>query len=110
MEKEVSKVAEVLRKEQSNDCCINLYLEDCGWCAYEVSAYLLTSLLGGKCIIEKTEEFGSMIIRAFMNSDLLGNISYGEYHYCGMNSYNLQLVGKTKVDKTAFVHWKKSIS
>ena len=51
MRKEVS---EVLAKEQSNDCCINLYLEECGWCAYEVSAYLLMNLLGGKCIVEKS--------------------------------------------------------
>lgn len=34
MKKEVS---EVFEKEQSNESCIHLYLEECGWCAYEVS-------------------------------------------------------------------------
>ena len=52
MKKEVS---EVFEKEQSNESCIHLYLEECGWCAYEVSAYLLMNLLGGKCIVEKIE-------------------------------------------------------
>ena len=93
MRKEVS---EVFAKEQSNDCCINLYLEECGWCAYEVSAYLLMNLLGGK-------------VRAFLNIDLLGGINYGEYRYAGLNSYNLQLIGTNKVDKSSFIHWKKNI-
>jgi hypothetical protein len=53
MKKEVS---EVLKKEQNNESCIHLYLEECGWCAY-----------------------------------------------------NLQLVGKNKVDKNLFIHWKKNI-
>ena len=52
MKKEVS---EVFEKEQSNESCIHLYLEECGWCAYEVSAYLLMNLLGGKCIVEEIE-------------------------------------------------------
>lgn len=106
MKKEVS---EVFAKEQSNDCCINLYLEECGWCAYEVSAYLLMNLLGGKCIVEKIEKCGLKLVRAFMNIDLLGDINYGEYRYAGLNSYNLQLVGTNKVDKNSFIHWKKNI-
>ena len=32
MKKEVS---EVLKKERNNESCIHLYLEECGWCAYE---------------------------------------------------------------------------
>ena len=106
MRKEVS---EVFAKEQSNDCCINLYLDECGWCAYEVSAYLLMNLLGGKCIVEKIEKCGLMLVRAFLNIDLLGGINYGEYRYAGLNSYNLQLVGTNKVDKNSFIHWKKNI-
>lgn len=106
MRKEVS---EVFAKEQSNDCCINLYLEECGWCAYEVSAYLLMNLLGGKRIVEKIEKCGLMLVRAFLNIDLLGGINYGEYRYAGLNSYNLQLVGTNKVDKNSFIHWKKNI-
>lgn len=106
MKKEVS---EVLNSEKSNDCCINLYLEECGWCAYEVSAYLLTKLLEGKCIVEKVENCGLKIVRALMNIDLLGDINYGEYRYSGLNSYSLQLIGKDKVDEEIFVHWKKSI-
>ena len=50
MKKEVS---EVFEKEQSNESCIHLYLEERGWCAYEVSAYLLMNLLGGKCMSKK---------------------------------------------------------
>ena len=96
MKKEVS---EVLKKEQNNESCIHLYLEECGWGAYEVSAYLLMNLLGGKCIVEKIEQCGSKIVRALMNIDLLGDINYGDYRYAGLNSYNLQLVGKNKVDK-----------
>ena len=96
MKKEVS---EVLKKEQNNESSIHLYLEECGWCAYEVSAYLLMNLLGGKCIVEKIEQCGSKIVRALMNIDLLGDINYGDYRYAGLNSYNLQLVGKNKVDK-----------
>ena len=106
MKKEVS---EVLKKEQNNESCIHLYLEECGWCAYEVSAYLLMNLLGGKCIVEKIEQGGSKIVRALMNIDLLGDINYGDYRYAGLNSYNLQLVGKNKVDKNLFIHWKKNI-
>ena len=120
MKKEVS---EVLKKEQNNESCIHLYLEECGWCAYEVSAYLLMNLLGGKCIVEKIEQCGSKIVRALMNIDLLGDINYGDYRYAGLNSYNLQLVGKNKVDKnlfiqlvgtnkvdkSLFIHWKKNI-
>ena len=67
MKKEVS---EVLKKEQNNESCIHLYLEECGWCAYEVSAYLLMNLLGGKCIVEKIEQCGSKIVRALMNIEL----------------------------------------
>lgn len=106
MRKEVS---EVLAKEQSNDCCINLYLEECGWCAYEVSAYLLMNLLGGKCIVEKIERCGLKLVRTFFNIDLLGDINYGDYRYAGLDSYNLQLVGKIKVDKNSFIRWKKNI-
>ena len=78
MKKEVS---EVFEKEQSNESCIHLYLEECGWCAYEVSAYLLMNLLGGKCIVEKIEKCGLKLVRAFLNIDLLGGINYGEYRY-----------------------------
>ena len=106
MKKEVS---EVFEKEQSNESCIHLYLEECGWCAYEVSAYLLMNLLGGKCIVEKIEKCGLKLVRAFLNIDLLGGINYGEYRYAGLNSYNLQLIGKDKVDKNSFLHWKKNI-
>lgn len=105
MKKEVS---EVFEKEQSNESCIHLYLEECGWCAYEVSAYLLMNLLGGKCIVEKIEKCGLKLVRAFLNIDLLGGINYGEYRYAGLNSYNLQLIGKDKVDKNSFLHWKKN--
>ena len=98
MKKEVS---EVFEKEQSNESCIHLYLEECGWCAYEVSAYLLMNLLGGKC--------GLKLVRAFLNIDLLGGINYGEYRYAGLNSYNLQLIGKDKVDKNSFLHWKNHL-
>lgn len=103
------EVTEVLEKEQNNDCCINLYLEECGWCAYEVSAYLLMNLLGGQCIVEKIEKCGKMLVRALMNVDLIGDINYGEYRYAGLNSYNLQLIGKGKIDKNTFIHWKKNI-
>ncbi len=106
MKKEVS---EVFEKEQSNESCIHLYLEECGWCAYEVSAYLLMNLLGGKCIVEKIEKCGLKLVRAFLNIDLLGGINYGEYRYAGLNSYNLQLIVKDKVDKNSFLHWKKNI-
>ena len=99
MKKEVS---EVFEKEQSNESCIHLYLE-------EVSAYLLMNLLGGKCIVEKIEKCGLKLVRAFLNIDLLGGINYGEYRYAGLNSYNLQLIGKDKVDKNSFLHWKKNI-
>ena len=47
------------------------------------------------------------LVRAFLNIDLLGGINYGEYRYAGLNSYNLQLIGKDKVDKNSFLHWKK---
>ncbi len=106
MRKEVS---EVLAKEQFNDCCINLYLEECGWCAYEVSAYLLMNLLGGKCIVEKIERCGLKLVRTFLNIDLLGGINYGDYHYAGLDSYSLQLIGKNKIDKSSFIRWKKDI-
>ncbi|MFR9262477.1 MAG: hypothetical protein ACLVL2_18640 [Bacteroides cellulosilyticus] len=49
------------------------------------------------------------LVRAFLNIDLLGGINYGEYRYAGLNSYNLQLIGKDKVDKNSFLHWKKNI-
>lgn len=74
-----------------------------------VSAYLLMNLLGGKCIVEKIEKCGLKLVRAFLNIDLLGGINYGEYRYAGLNSYNLQLIGKDKVDKNSFLHWKKNI-
>ena len=99
MKKEVS---EVFEKEQSNESCIHLYLEECGWCAYEVSAYLLMNLLGGKCIVEKIEKCGLKLVRAFLNIDLLGGINYGEYRYAGLNSYNLQLIGKIKSTRIHF--------
>lgn len=100
---------DVLVKEQSNDCCINLYLEECGWCAYEVSAYLLMNLFGGKCNVEKIDRCGKKLVRALMNIEMLGNIHYGDYRYSGLTSYNLQLVGKNKVDQNTFIHWKKNI-
>ena len=106
MKKEVS---EVFAKEQATECCIHRALEECGWCAYEVSADLRMNLLGGKCIVEKIEKCGLMLVRAFLNIDLLGDINYGDYRYAGLNSYNLQLVGKNKVDKSSFIHWKKNI-
>lgn len=65
--------------------------------------------LGGKCIVEKIEKCGLKLVRAFLNIDLLGGINYGEYRYAGLNSYNLQLIGKDKVDKNSFLHWKKNI-
>ena len=60
------------------------------------------NLLGGKCIVEKIEKCGLKLVRAFLNIDLLGGINYGEYRYAGLNSYNLQLIGKDKVDKNSF--------
>ena len=103
MRKEVS---EVLAKEQSNDCCINLYLDECPVCL-TVSAYLLMNLLGGKCIVEKIERCGLKLVRTFLNIDLLGGINYGDYHYAGLDSYSLQLIGKNKIDKSSFIRWKK---
>ena len=70
---------------------------------------ILMNLLGGKCIVEKIEKCGLKLVRAFLNIDLLGGINYGEYRYAGLNSYNLQLIGKDKVDKNSFLHWKKNI-
>lgn len=55
----------------------------------------------------KIEKCGLMLVRAFLNIDLLGGINYGEYRYAGLNSYNLQLVGTNKVDKNSFIHWKR---
>lgn len=100
---------DVLEKEESNDCCINLYLEECGWCAYEVSAYLLMNLLGGKCIVEEIEKSGRKLVRVLMNNELLGGINYGDYRYTGLTPYNLRLIGKNKVDKQSFIHWRKNI-
>lgn len=57
----------------------------------------------------KIEKCGLKLVRAFLNIDLLGGINYGEYRYAGLNSYNLQLIGKDKVDKNSFLHWKKNI-
>ena len=79
----LAEKVEVFEKEQSNESCIHLYLEECGWCAYEVSAYLLMNLLGGKCIVEKIEKCGLKLVRAFLNIDLLGGINYGE-PLCGL--------------------------
>ena len=61
------------------------------------------NLLGGKCIVEKIEKCGLKLVRAFLNIDLLGDINYGEYRYAGLSSYNLQLIGKDKVDKNSFL-------
>lgn len=69
MKKEVS---EVFEKEQSNESCIHLYLEECGWCAYEVSAYLLMNLLGGKCIVEKIEKCGLKLVRSISEHRFAG--------------------------------------
>lgn len=44
MKKEVS---EVFEKEQSNESCIHLYLEECGWCAYEVLRGIKHSVCNG---------------------------------------------------------------
>lgn len=109
MEEESIEVSEILKNEKGNDCCINLYLEENGWCAYEVSAYLLMNLLGGKCMVDTIEKCGTKLVRTFLNLDLLGSINYSGYYYTGMNSYNLQLVGTAKIDEESFFQWKSDL-
>ena len=106
MKKEVS---EVFEKEQSNESCIQSVSGRMRLVCLRSFSLSTNEPFRRKMYSRKIEKCGLKLVRAFLNIDLLGGINYGEYRYAGLNSYNLQLIGKDKVDKNSFLHWKKNI-
>ncbi len=65
------------------------------------------NLLGGKCIVEKNREMRLEACPRISEHRFAGWHQLWRIPLCGLKLYNLQLIGKDKVDKNSFLHWKK---